>query len=85
MWTKNGEALQNDGHYLLVDDSQYLLIKETRSDDLGTYTCELTNILGTTREHINLSLRGNHTTITSTTHCPFPSHCLIILYLYTTL
>nr|WDZ04362.1 LRR-IG5 [Eriocheir sinensis] len=59
-WTKNGETLTNDGHYLLVDDNQFLLIRETRLEDLGTYTCELTNVLGTSRERINLTLRGNH-------------------------
>ncbi|XP_063845133.1 leucine-rich repeats and immunoglobulin-like domains protein 3 [Scylla paramamosain] len=66
-WSKNGEVLQNGGHYLLVDDSQFLLIKETRLEDLGTYTCELTNILGTTREHINLSLRDSPTSGSTTT------------------
>ncbi|XP_050730735.1 leucine-rich repeats and immunoglobulin-like domains protein 2 [Eriocheir sinensis] len=66
-WTKNGETLTNDGHYLLVDDNQFLLIRETRLEDLGTYTCELTNVLGTSRERINLTLRDSSSSSSTTT------------------
>nr|XP_053641071.1 leucine-rich repeats and immunoglobulin-like domains protein 3 [Cherax quadricarinatus] len=57
-WSKNGKPLINDGRYVLVENSRYLLIKETETEDVGTYVCELTNILGTARGNINFSIRG---------------------------
>ncbi|KAK4311617.1 hypothetical protein Pmani_016904 [Petrolisthes manimaculis] len=65
-WSKDGETIEEDGHYVLVENSQYLLIKETRMEDVGTYVCELTNILGTARARLNLTIRetGNNSTTT---------------------
>ncbi|KAG7155884.1 Leucine-rich repeats and immunoglobulin-like domains protein 3-like 1 [Homarus americanus] len=65
-WSKNGIPLEDDGHYVLVEDSRYLLIKEAQMDDVGIYVCELTNILGTARGHVNLSIRDMTNTSTTT-------------------
>ncbi|KAK7071976.1 Leucine-rich repeats and immunoglobulin-like domain protein, partial [Halocaridina rubra] len=66
-WIKNGVTLEEGGRYVLVQDSQYLLILETQMDDAGTYVCELTNILGTVRGHVNLSIKRDITASSTTT------------------
>lgn len=66
-WTKDGDVIKENEHYVLVKDSQYLLILDTKMDDAGTYVCELTNILGTVRGPINLSIRRDITSTSTTT------------------
>lgn len=56
-WTKDGDVIKESEHYVLVQDSQYLLILDTKMDDDGYYVCELTNILGTVRGQIKLSIK----------------------------
>lgn len=54
--------LKDDDRFILVENGRYLLIKHTQLEDVGTYVCELTNILGKKQGHINLKIRGEITT-----------------------
>ena len=40
----------------MVENNQFLLILDSEESDTGTYTCELTNMLGTLRGQIHLSI-----------------------------
>lgn len=66
-WIKNGVPLQEGDRYVLVQESQYLLILDIQVDDAGTYICELTNILGTIRGPVKLSVKKEVTTTSTTT------------------
>ncbi|KAK8735942.1 hypothetical protein OTU49_005133, partial [Cherax quadricarinatus] len=78
-WSKNGKPLIDDGRYVLVENSRYLLIKETQTDDVGTYVCELTNILGTARGNINFSIRDMTNTSTTTGIVIIAVVCCVVL------
>ncbi|XP_045606959.2 leucine-rich repeats and immunoglobulin-like domains protein 3 [Procambarus clarkii] len=79
VWSKNGIPLVDDRRYVLVEKSRYLLIKETQMDDVGTYVCELTNILGTARGHINLAIRDMTNTSTTTGIVVIAVVCCVVL------
>lgn len=78
-WSKNGITLEDNDHYVLVENSHYLLIKETQMDDIGTYVCELTNILGTARGHVTLSVRDTTSTSTTTGIVVIAVVCCVVI------
>lgn len=48
-WLKDGEPLDVTQRHFFTADNQLLIIVETRWEDAGLYTCEMSNTLGIKR------------------------------------
>ena len=62
-WLKNGKPLAINRRHFLAAENQLLIVVETVRSDMGLYTCEVTNTLGTISGSTEL-------TIMSTNHGP---------------
>ncbi|XP_053318993.1 leucine-rich repeats and immunoglobulin-like domains protein 3 [Spea bombifrons] len=60
-WTKDDSPLVITERHFFAAGNQLLIIVDTDFDDAGKYTCEMSNILGTERGNIHLSVIPNPT------------------------
>lgn len=49
LWLKDGTPLELTERHFFTANDQLLIIVQTRSEDAGLYTCEMSNTLGTER------------------------------------
>ncbi|XP_054161051.1 leucine-rich repeats and immunoglobulin-like domains protein 3 [Oppia nitens] len=55
-WTKDGGAIIATERHFFTADNQLLIIVKTQESDEGEYSCEMSNILGSTKETIFLDI-----------------------------
>lgn len=55
-WQKDGEEIGPTERRFFTAGNQLLIIVETREEDAGTYTCEMTNTLGAHKDSAILSV-----------------------------
>ena len=55
-WSKDGTPLTDNKRHFFTADDQLLVIVETQPSDAGTYTCEMSNTLGTERGESRLTV-----------------------------
>ncbi|XP_018108000.1 leucine-rich repeats and immunoglobulin-like domains protein 3 isoform X3 [Xenopus laevis] len=60
-WTKDDSPLVVTERHFFAAGNQHLIIVDTDLEDAGKYTCEVSNILGTVRGNIHLSVLPNPT------------------------
>ncbi|KAG8439728.1 hypothetical protein GDO86_005775 [Hymenochirus boettgeri] len=60
-WTKDDSPLVVTERHFFAAGNQHLIIVDTNIADAGKYTCEMSNILGTERGNIHLSVVPNPT------------------------
>ncbi|KAM4748873.1 leucine-rich repeats and immunoglobulin-like domains protein 3 [Rhinophrynus dorsalis] len=66
-WTKDDSPLVVTERHFFAAGNQHLIIVDTDIEDAGKYTCEMSNILGTERGNIHLSVIPNPT-------CDYPAN-----------
>lgn len=59
-WLKDSQALEVTPRHFFTADNQLLIIVETKWEDQGTYTCEMSNTLGIMRGNTKLRVMSRN-------------------------